>query len=73
MKSRLNSTPGLAQTLGPVFFCRTNEFPGLNQTAQTRRQLGRFLSLDSKRPQFRRSRRSENNTRNSEIRQNLNN
>ena len=73
MKSRLNSTPGLAQTLGPVFFCRTNAFPGLNQTAQKRRQLGRFLSLDSKRPQFRRSRRSENNTGNSEIRQNLNN
>ena len=42
MKPRLNLTQGLAQTLGPVFFCRTNEFPGLNQTAQTRRQLGRF-------------------------------
>ena len=59
--------------LGPLFFCSTNEFPGLNQTAQTRRQLGIFLSFDSKRPQFWRSRRSENNTGSSEIRQNLNN
>ena len=70
--------PGLSanwhfQPLGPVFFCSTNEFPDLNQTAQTRRQLGLFLSFDSKRSQFWRSRRSENNTGSSEIRQNLNN
>ena len=57
----------------PVFFQWYQWFRGLNQTAQTRRHLALFYHLTSKRPRFRRSGRSENNTGSSEIRQKLNN
>ena len=57
----------------PVFFQWYQWFRGLNQTAQTRRHLALFYHLTSKRPRFRRSGRSENNTGSSEIWQNLNN
>ena len=57
----------------PAFFQWYQWFRGLNQTAQTRRHLALFYHLTSKRPRFRRSGRSENNTGSSEIRQKLNN
>ena len=63
----------LKNFIRPVFFQWYQWFRGLNQTAQTRRHLALFYHLTSKRPPFRRSGRSENNTGSSEIRQKLNN